>query len=220
MKRFILTLVGALLAASAANATTIDLAEYGVNVNGDLTPPGVNSSGFDFGTGLGSLVITVKGLGAQQVLGFFDHEIDEAINTFFNEEGGTSGSPAAGQSWEIDEPGWVFGDIYSNFVAGTLDNSIGFPGTDDVSMAMGWLFSLKAGETGVVTFVLSTVKPGSGFYLSHFDADSDATIYFYSGLRIFGGGQVPEPGSILLLGIGLLGLASARQFRREASRPR
>src|SRR5690606_5502539 len=36
---------------------------------------------------------------------FLDVEIDEAINTFFNEYGEVEGVPAPGQGFEIDEPG-------------------------------------------------------------------------------------------------------------------
>ena len=73
------------------------------------------------------------------ILVFLDIEIDELVNTFFNEFGSVVGAPGAGLSWEIDEPGYVFGDIYTNFVAGALDGTNGVPSgsPDDVSFALG-----------------------------------------------------------------------------------
>jgi hypothetical protein len=215
MKRVILATAATLLTAVQVNAATITLAEYGVNVDGNLASAGVDESLFDTSTGLGAIRVTVSGAGPHSVLAYVDHEIDEVSNTFFNELGGTSGSPAPGESWEIDEPGWVFGDIYTNFVAGALDNSSGLTGPDDVSMALGWDFSLMAGETGHVLFTLTETKPPGGFYLWQYDPDSDAYVYFTSALTIRGG-QVPEPGILLLLGTGLLGLAAAR--RKHAAR--
>jgi hypothetical protein len=97
-----------------------------------------------------------------------------------------------------------------------LDNGIGtsvygdtiFP--DDVSMAMGWDFTLASDETATVDYLLSLIAPASGFYLTHTDPDSQASIYFSSSLSIRGGGDpppIPEPTTLLLVGIGLVGVA-------------
>ena len=80
--------------------------ESGINVDGDLTPGGVDISLFDLITGLGSIEVTVSGAGDHVVIGFFDYEIDETTDTFYNETGSAVGTAAARQTWEIDEPGF------------------------------------------------------------------------------------------------------------------
>jgi hypothetical protein len=126
----------------------------------------------------------LSGAGPHSAYLFLDHELSESVNTFFNEVGSVSAmSPPSGLSWEIDEPGFVFGDIYDNFFLGTLDNSVGTLLPDDVSMAMGWDFVLGAGETGLVEFMLGTAAP-EGFHLRHHDPDSGESVYFWSQLSI------------------------------------
>ena len=196
--------------ATIASAATITLFQYDLNSGGG----GTNLSGFDTSTGLGTIVVTVAAAGNHSVLAFFDHEIDEATNTFFNEYGEAVGAPAAGQSWEIDEPGYVYGDIYANFLAGALDNANGVPASapDDVSMALGWTFSLAADETAYIIFRVSEIAPSSGFFLIQTDPDSPAAIYLSSNLDIRGGGgQIPEPASMILLALGLLGVIALKK---------
>ncbi|MBI4847457.1 MAG: PEP-CTERM sorting domain-containing protein [Nitrospirae bacterium] len=209
----LIALVVIAVAASGATAATIGLFDWAFNVdgatyefaNGDSMP----TSGVLVG-GLGTLTWSTSTAGNHNIIAFFDHEIDEELNTYFNEYGDTSGSPAAGQSWEIDEPGYVFGDIYDNVLSGFLDNMNGVPSTspDDVSMALGWDFSLLTGESADIEFILSDIAPSSGFYLAHTDPRSQATIYYSSNLEISGGGPtpVPEPGTVMLLGSGIAGL--------------
>ena len=94
---------------------------------------------FDTATGLGTATATVTGAGIHNVLFFLDIEIDEAINTFFNEFGSVIGAPGAGLSWEIDEPGFGgFGDIYANFVAGALDSTNGVPSVPPTTCRSPW----------------------------------------------------------------------------------
>ena len=222
-----------LIAWSPAQAD-VTLFDWGFNIEGvtycavdadncDVTglPGGLDAGGFDFATGLGSMSMTITGVGPHSIIAYFDHEIDEAINTFFNELGSTTGAAAAGQSWEIDEPGFwePAGDIFDNFVAGMLDNTVGFPDSEnDVAMAMGFDFDLLEGETALVEFFLSTDAPDVDFYLAQLDPDSQLTIYFWGELTITGpGGDVPEPGTLGLLALGLLGLARTRRLRKRAA---
>lgn len=205
---------------SIAAAVELNRVDWAFNVDGTTyedylgdAMPGSNN--FD-ASGLGTLELTVNGAGDHYVLGFFDFEIDERFNTFYNESGDAHNTPAVGQSAEIDEPGYVFGDIYFNLLDGALDNTIAVPAgaEDDVSFALGWNFSLAADKTATLTFTLTDIAPTSGiFYLSQTDADSQYSLYYYSELQIGGGGQaiVPEPSTYLLFAVGLAGLGIYRR---------
>jgi hypothetical protein len=209
-------------AAPPAAATEITLFDWAFNLDGAIytPPPGglpanVNAAAFDFATGLGTITITISGAGSHSVIAFFDHEIDELVNTFFNELGSVAGVPGAGQSWEIDEPGFRIpppppGDIYDHMLVGALDNSNASTSPDDVSMAQGWNFILASDETATLTFSLSDLVPSGGFYLTHSDPDSQASIYFTSSL-VIRSGEAPEPASLALLGVALAALAGARR---------
>jgi hypothetical protein len=220
MKKFKLLFLTFLLVfafgVSGASADIV-LFEWGLNLNGTVyntsgsLPGYVDASGFDFTTGLGTIKIayTAAFAGSYSFLSFFDHEMSEATNTYFNEFGSVSGVAVAGQSWEIDEPGYVFGDIYSNFTAGNLDNTNAVPvgAPDDVSMAMGWTLAMNPGDKANISFLVAT-SARAGFYLQQTDPDSAENIYFSGTGQVTpaGTGTVPEPGTLLLLGSGLLGL--------------
>lgn len=196
--------------AAAADYTLFDWATYkdGTVVSQPGTPgiPGI-------------LSLTFSGVGAHTAIAFLDAEINETTNTFFNEYGVVTGAPAAGQSWEIDEPGYLFGDIYDNFLAGTLDNSNGVPESapDDVSVALGWDFILGAGETAVVNWFVTDSQPISGFYLTQIDgldvagAPSADRLYFYSTLSIRDGNNIPEPSMAWLFATAVAGLLWSRR---------
>ena len=220
----LLTLAAFGFGAPAASAGPI-LYEGKFNQDGAVdalgsAPANWNLAAFDLGTGLGTITASITGAGAHNILVFLDLEIDELINTFFNEFGSPGGPPpGAGFGWEIDEPGYVFGDIYSNFLAGALDNTNAVPpgSPDDVSFALGRAFTLAADETATLNFRTSLVAPVGVPYLIHTDPHpaSDLSVYFSSDLTIRGGGEppIPEPGTLTLLGLGLA--AAARRLRRR-----
>lgn len=226
---WLLTSLVIFFAMPASVNAAIAVVDYGFNVDGavavptlgDPLPAAVDISAFDDSTGLGTIEVIVSGAGAHSFDAFFDHEIDEPDNSFFNEVGSSLGTTAAGQSWEIDEPGFVDGDIFRNFENSALDNAIGvsvfgdttFP--DDVSMSMGWDFTLALGETVTIMMALGTVAP-TGFFLQHSDPDSNKSIFLSSTLDISPSiPPIPLPGAIWLFGAGLIGLAGMKLGKLE-----
>jgi hypothetical protein len=201
----------------------ISLAEYAFNIDGtisdsllgDPVPAAVDLSAFDATTGLGSISFSLTGAGAHYFSTFLDHEIDEVDNTFFNEVGLVTGTPAAGQTWEIDEPDFSFGDIFSNFNAGTLDNSIGTTDPEDVSMALAWNFNLALDQIVHINLNVSESRPSSGFYLEQNDPDSEKSIFFSGLLSVTTPPPgVPEGGATMgLLFAGIAALTGFRPFK-------
>jgi hypothetical protein len=84
----------------------------------------------------------------------------------------------AASSWEIDEPGFLFGDITQHIMTGTLDqtNGVSANSPDDVSLALGFnLGALQANAPVKVRCLISANNIGG---LSQTDADTNTTIYF------------------------------------------
>lgn len=217
---------------SSKAISIIDLFEFALNIDGtvqygvqgDPLPSGSTGS-FDTTTGLGTLTVTIgSGNSGSHYIGLYvDHEIDQLTNTYFNETGSSTGTPAVGQSWEIDEPGFLLdfpGDIYDNFLVSALDNQIfsvvPLTTAEDVSMAIGWDLSLASWQSATVSFTLSESVPNGGFFLTQTDPDSGGSVYFSSGVTIAGTppGTVPDGGSTLALLLcacgGLVGLRTMR----------
>jgi hypothetical protein len=227
----LLALAANAMCVSGASATDFNLFDWATYKDGTV----VTQPGSPVIPGLASifdLIFTTAG--SHIAIGFVDPEIDQATNTFFNEYGQAVGSPSTGQSWEIDEPGYYFGDIWTNFSSGVLDNTNAVPDTspEDVSMALGWNFSLLAGEKATVKYFLNTVAPASGFYLAQTDPDAldqagapaPATLYFYSTLDIQrcdptanNCNHAPEPTMAWLFAPALMGLVWTRRRSKKAA---
>lgn len=242
MKRVALAVVGLTLAACFAPRAAladITLQENLFNVNGTqyydtFSVPGLSVSGFNQSTGLGTLVLTFNpGPGSYYVDAYFDLELGVP---FFNEYGSVSGSAAAGQSWQIDDP--ILGTIFPNTQNNALDNTNHIPGTvdnflgtcsgsncnGDVSWAMGFAFTLGAQQEEVITLNLLQTAPGNGFYLEQVhpeDPNNPTEVDAY-----FNGSAVtkpvttgvPEPGTWILLMTGALVLLLAGSRSRSKLR--
>ena len=190
------------------------LQDWGFNVDGTTyykdgtpLPSYFDTSGFDFGSGLGTVKLTFNGSsGVHNIAALFDH--DSTIN-FTNERGIATGTPASGQSWEIGAPysydanGNIIGPnaIYGHFATNSLTNAVSPFGPDDVAMAMNWNFNLGSSEYAVISFTVTNTNPPSGFQLTQTDLNTNESIYFSGTSEILGGGApVPAPTTVVLLG--------------------
>jgi hypothetical protein len=161
---------------------------------------------------------TADTLSDVSLFGYVDGEIDETLNTFFNEYGqyisvtGSGSSDNDPDSWEIDEPGFLFGDIYDNLIFGALDNSNGVSlgSEDDVSVALGFeLGDILAGQTWILSLLISEQDIG-GLY--HGDDDSGKSVYI-NGSAVVSSTAVPEPAPVLLFSLGLVSLSLLQRAR-------
>ncbi len=156
------------------------------------------------------------------LFGFLDADLDETLNTFFNESGftsdlvlGTGSGDGLVDSFEIDEPGFLFGNIIGNLLAGSLDgtNSVAAGSEDDVSMALGFdIGSLLAGQSIVATFDIS-LSNNNG--LGHTDLNSGSTFWYNGNVSINDPNPmiVAEPITLSLLFAGFLAIVVVRRFR-------
>ena len=249
-------LVGGLALAPLAHADTSSVGLAYSEFNADSTDTvGYTGAGFTNtldANGEGTITFTDTAVGSTYFNAFLDYELGIP---FFDENGMSSGSPAAGQSWEIGD-GYA-SSIYTDFTGSALtstnqftacgsggckDNYAGTTnGTSgsydptyngDVALAMGFTYTaLTAGEEEVITLTASETAPASGFYLEQFTSygcndvvtsgsgdtcggDVVATELYLTGSAVeeaIGGSGppppppgVPEPGTLPLLGAGLL----------------
>jgi len=199
------------------------LQEVALNVDGTVYTslagvPSLSTAGFDAATGLGTLVLTfAPGIaGSYGVDAFFNHDLE---TPFFDEFGAAAGAPAAGQTWQIDEPGYGAdfnrtGTIYSNLLSLSFDDTNYVPGAssnlfndcgangggavdascnNDVALGMGYAFALAANEQAVITWTVSDTTPASGFYLWQVAPRDPLLSIFLSGSLSISSTEVPPP---------------------------
>ena len=135
--------------------------------------------------------------GDHHVEGYFDVEIDSYLNTWFNETGTANGTATGGV--------YGYADYYDPAFVDPDDNPAYDP--DDIIWVMGWDFTIAYEQDAILTYYLTKDEPQSDFYLSQSDADTGETVYLYSTLEIRDRVcPIPEPGTILLVGSGLVGM--------------
>lgn len=215
---------------TSSSQAAIVLTDWAFNIDGNVIAQefGDNVPSNNLLGDLGDVSVEITGAGSHFVFAYFDYEIDQANNTFFNELAEVFGTPDAGQSWEIDEPGFVFGNIYDNLFAGIFDNSndLDSIGREDVSFGIGWDFTLTDTQSAAVNFSLSDIAPSDGFYLRHFDDqvgpnfNQTSSIYLASSLNISNApadppppAQVAAPGGMFWLSFVVITLFSQRKNR-------
>jgi hypothetical protein len=154
---------------------------------------------------------------------FLDAEITEPTTTFFNEFATTTGALAAGQSFEVDEPGYASGNLVPNLLAGALDGTNALPlgSPDDVAMAFGFsLGVIPVGATGRYEILISEDGDAIGsFAIAQYDSQTpSAATVTYSGRASLYSPAVPEPSAVLLYAAGF-GVVATYLGRSARSRP-
>jgi hypothetical protein len=216
------------------------LNEMAFNINGtlfeDVTWTGFpemvteTTIGFDDETGIGKiqLVFSPDDYIAGEsyfILSFFDYDLDY---DFYEDESVAITGSVEGLTWEVDDSYYV-GGLYDVFLdVGYTDNQdlAGFDNTifgaasadgssilGDVSLAMGWNFTLDDGESAIITYAFSETEPvpGNGFLVTHTNSETQDVLYYTTS---FSTTSVPEPAIMTMLAMGCL-LAGIIAGKRE-----
>jgi len=112
----------------------------------DALPGHFNTDSFDWVTGLGNITLNYDTAGGYSVQAFFDHEIVEGTNTYYNEYGEVHSSPAPGQSWEIDEHEPVNEIEHSDGHGGKTYEEIEDEIGGGATMSLQWMMALQEGS--------------------------------------------------------------------------
>ncbi len=180
------SLLAILVGSVNANASTTSLADWCVNLNGDITTAcnfggsggasgtgSISLAGFDTTTEpgtntLGSVVVTL-GVGKNQYAAFYaDYDLDFGTLGSFQDSASVNWPKPLPISYEADDPNSPTSTIFSDFAANTLTsaNNVGAASVPpnaccDVAFALAvrGITVSGAGDTDTVTFTVSDVAP-------------------------------------------------------------
>lgn len=211
----------ALLLPTPASAGWV-LFDWSVNIDGTTyNPPGlpasVNSAGFDFNMGLGSLIIHFDTPGQHYAGVYFSHFFDAGFMNVTDAYAAAIGAAPAGLTYQLGWPGMGSPTVFDNFAGNALDMSNTVGGYSpppnaccDVAMALIYSFSLDPGLLADIPFSAGTVPPEGIFYLQETDHDSGNSVYLSQSFQTENGGEIPEPGCWQLIIAGAALLLAAR----------
>lgn len=142
---------------------------------------GYGSVGWDFNNA------STGALQNARLIIFLDADLDRATTTFFNEHGalinltlppGAAAGAVAATGWEIDEPGFLTGDLAQHLLTGVLDQTNSLPASapDDVALALS--FPLGALPANALVRVRGFISPTDIGGLRQTDAATNTTLYF------------------------------------------
>lgn len=216
MKRLTFTALAVLLVlgfgTTTASATGWTLGALSVYVDGSTyaspgLPGSVNTSGFNFTTGLGSLVFNFNTAGSHDagvyLYAYWDPGTGDQ-STSFGHAGG--GPLPADVTYQVAAPG---GSILTNFAANTLDDTntvahfLKSPVCCSVALAEIFHLTLNPGDSETVTYTSAAPINPDPWHLEVTDALTGNVLTLYQSSVITpggaNGGTTPEPGTILLL---------------------
>ena len=216
LRTFCLSLLGAAIA-SAASIAIVEQRAFLHDATGLVAELDTSSSAYAStlnAENLGSYGWNFLNVGGSprsnvRLLVFLDADLDRIQNTFVNEYGSfvsldlPPAAPAgaiAASGWEIDEPGYVFGDVYQHLQAGALDNTNALPlgNADDVSLALSFNIGLLNPGDRVRTTLFISSENIEG--LRHVDLASDASFNWNGYAQVVRNGpvsEIPEPSAML-----------------------
>ena len=217
-----------LFLASTASATPV-LYDWSANINGaTFNPPAlpgsVDSTGFDFATGLGTMTMTFAA-GTHYGGVYLNIYFDSGLGFVSDAYGAVGGAASSLESYQLADPN--LGQLWLNFVNNALDgtNTVSTyspPGPPpgaccDVGLALIRRVTVNAGNTGSLTFVIGTSQPSSGFFLMETSHDSGETVYLSESFTQSEGPQpaIPEPATWLLMSSGVVLLALSRRKKQS-----
>ena len=225
-----------------AHASSIGLADWCVNLNGDINTAcnGAGSGGMSTNPDGGSIILTsfsqlaeptvntlgsvVINLGAgtnQSVAFYADYDVDYPTLGAFLDSGTVHGPVPASYSYELSDPNTS--NIFADFSGSTLPNtnSVGTPSGPpspccDVAFALAVAgINVVSGGSGTVTFTVGTVAPTSGFFIQQTNSVTSDSIFLSANVSTVGQvGNVPEPSTFWLF-FGSLGIGIAILLIRQ-----